>query len=60
MTGQFSVINWVDNVNHSGDGLTLEMLAFKLFTVANSRNQFSWSYHVTLLYSPTGAAPQFL
>ena len=44
----------------SGNGLTLETPAFKLFTVANLRYQLSWEYWVTLLYFPTDAAPQFL
>ena len=36
------------------------MSALKLFTVANLRYQLSWEFYVTLLYSPTDAAPQFL
>ena len=44
----------------SDEGLTLETSAFKLFTVANLRYQLSWQYFITLLYSFTDAAPQFL
>ena len=44
--------------NHSDEGLTLKMSAFKLFTVANY--QGSWWYLITLLYFPTNVAPQFL
>ena len=36
------------------------ILAFKLFTVANLRYQLSWQYQITLLYSPTDVAFQFL
>ena len=38
----------------------LETSTFKHFTVANLRYQLSWLYQITLLYSPTDAAPQFL
>ena len=41
-SGQFSVINRVDNINCQGDeGLMLEMSAFKLFTVPSIHCQFS-------------------
>ena len=41
-------------------GLTLETPGFKLFTVANLPYQLSWWHLITLLYSPTDAAQQFL
>ena len=46
--------------NRSDEGLMLETLTSKLFKVATSRFQLSFSHLTTLLYSPTNAAPQFL
>ena len=43
--------------NRSDVGLKLQMSAFKLFTVANLRHQLRLWYVITLLYSPTDAAP---
>ena len=40
--------------------LTLETPALKFFTVANLRYRLIWWYQITLLHSPTDAAPQFL
>ena len=36
------------------------MSALKLFKAANLRYQLTWQYLITLLHSPTDAAPQFL
>ena len=44
----------------SNEELTLETSALKLLTVVNLRYQLSLWYLITLLYSPAGAAPQFL
>ena len=46
--------------NHPDKGPTLETLAFKHFTVANVHFQLSCEHQITLLYSPTHTAPQFL
>ena len=35
---------WIGNCNRSDEGLMLETLAFKLFTVANFRFQLSCSH----------------
>ena len=42
------------------EGLTLETSAFKLFTVADGRYHLSWESEITLQYSHTDEAPQFL
>ena len=44
----------------SDEGLTTEMSALKLFTVANLCYQLSRWYQIALLYSSIDAAPQFL
>ena len=36
------------------------MSALKLFKEANLRYELTWQYLITLLHSPTDAAPQFL
>ena len=44
----------------SNKGLKLKKSAFKIFIMASSGYQLSWQYKMTLLYSNTHAAPQFL
>ena len=40
--------------------IALKMSAFKLYKVGNFHHQLSQLYQITLLYSPTDAAPQLL
>ena len=49
------VIEALSNWLRSDEGLTLETSACKISTLSTP-----WQYQITLLYSPTDAAPQFL